>query len=241
METVEALKEEIIQLKELVKKQSKLLAQTGEQLLEIQVRQTSAELKALDPHKLKGSSKIKEDKSTNTLNPLSAGSITSAIDTSEFATNQDLVQLVGELQGQLIILEQRSIDRTANSFLTSPEDGVIPLTNADGDPPNQFLFPKTLQQFHDLKDDDLLQLCTFYELLPPNYQDEARMQAFIAGKIKTPNLEPGDYEITVDDYSKDSLFEFYVKLARYLGLKVKRSPPGPTAGAHGVASSTTTA
>ncbi|GME80795.1 unnamed protein product [Ambrosiozyma monospora] len=147
MSTVEELQKEVTQLKELVKKQSTLLAKTGEQLLEIQVRQTSTELKALDPHKLKGSSKIKDD--TTTSHPLSAGSIGSDIDTSEFATNQDLVQLVGELQGQLIILEQRSIDRTANSFLTSSEDEITPLTNADGDPPNQFLFPKTLKEFHE--------------------------------------------------------------------------------------------
>ncbi|ODV85675.1 hypothetical protein CANARDRAFT_22473 [[Candida] arabinofermentans NRRL YB-2248] len=207
--SLEELQTEVENLKALVSRQKKMLANTGEQLLQLQVKDTQAQLKSIDIPKLR------EDGTT-----IPAGS--SDIDTSEFATNDDIIQLVGELQGQLNILEQRSLRRTINSTLVHGEERVAPIPNSDGDEPSQSIYPHNLDGFKDLSDDSMLALCAFYELLPPTTEEEARMAAFLEGKIKTPNLDPSEFTPSADDYSKETLDELYDELARFLGLKVRR-------------------
>ncbi|KAG7763690.1 hypothetical protein KL946_003791 [Ogataea haglerorum] len=208
MSSLEELKNEVDQLKELVARQSKVIGRTGEQLLRFQVRQTDRELNSIDVPR------VGTDSTT---------SKHGQIDTSEFATNDDIVQLVGELQGQLNILEQRSLRRTINSGLSKDTDLIAPVLNSDGDEPPDTIFPKTLKQFRELSDDSVLALCHFYELLPPTLEEEAKLRAFMEGKIKSPNVDPSEFKPSSVDYSKEVLDSLYDDLARFLGLKFRKT------------------
>ncbi|KAH3664164.1 hypothetical protein OGAPHI_004878 [Ogataea philodendri] len=206
--SLEKLQKEVDELKELVGKQSKLISRTGEQVLRFQLKQTDKQLSEIEVPKIGADGSVTKQDS---------------IDTSEFATNDDIVQLVGELQGQLNILEQRSLRRTINSGLTKDTDLVAPVLNSDGLEAPEALYPTTLKDFKELTGDAVLSLCHFYELLPPTMEEEAMLRAFMEGKIKSPNIDPSEFKPSADDYSKPVLDGLYDELARFLGIRVRRT------------------
>lgn len=205
--TIEELQEEIKDLKSEIVKQRGIIAKTAQQLLALQVKDTKKQMDAIP-------------------NPLdSLDNKNSNIDTTDFATNEDLVQLVGELQGQLNLIEQKSISRTANSHLNKETDELFALPNVDGEFPAVEIFPRIISEFSNLGDDAIIDLCKFYQLLPPTLEERAKMQAFVEGKIASPN-DPlnKDYEPPADDYPPETINELYNELANFLGIShIKRS------------------
>ncbi|PVH16049.1 60S ribosomal protein L2-A [Candidozyma duobushaemuli] len=87
--SVEEVNKRVDELSALVQKQSEVIAKTGKQMMEYQVKDVKSRMASL-----------------NTEQPQQK------IDTDEFATNDDLVQLVTELQNQLDFLEDRNVKRT---------------------------------------------------------------------------------------------------------------------------------
>lgn len=199
------LQSQINDLKSQVVKQRDIIAKTAQQMLALQVKDTKKQMDAIpDPFSLSG--------------------LSNNVDTSDFATNEDLVQLVGELQGQLNLLEQKSILRTVNSHQLKETDILIPLPNVDGDMPISEIFPHSIAEFSDLSDDVIIELCKFYQLLPPTLEERAKMQAFEEGKIASPN-DPlnADYEPPADDYPPEIVNELFSELANFLGVShIKR-------------------
>lgn len=196
-DTVESLREQMEELALLVKKQSELLTKTGQQVLTLQVDNTKSKMANFNPKNSKHQS---------------------SVDTSDFATNEDLVQLVGELQGQLELLEERSIRRLINSQKKQGEV-LAPLLNHDGDEPPVEIFPGNLYAFEKLGDEELVQLARFYELLPATEAERAKFDEFVEGKSETPDL---DVAVKAADFSKDDLTEAFDKLSRFLGLSIRR-------------------
>jgi hypothetical protein len=202
----EDLQKQIDDLKTQLVKQTGIIAKTAQQVLSMQVQDT----------------KKKMDAVPNPLTLASGGN--SNIDTSDFATNEDLVQLVGELQGQLNLLEQKSVLRTVNAHQNQDTDIVVPLPNLDGDMPDSEVFPHSIAEFKALADDTIVFLCKFYQLLPVTLEERATMQAFVEGKISYPN-DPSnkDYEAPAEDYPPETIDELYTELANFIGVShIKR-------------------
>lgn len=208
--TLEQLEDKVISLSALVERQAKLLAETGQQLVSLQVKDVKSRMTDLDMHKPTGISQE---------------------DLEDFVTNEDIVQLVGELQGQLDSLEERNIRRVFNSQLS--EDGIIsPVSNKNGELPVGIAFPKTLKEFIKIDDKVLIQLGVFYEYIVANDQIET-LQQFANNdsddieKTKEVLLNQSgsahvnDIEATLSKEEVDGLFD---DVSRYLGLKVRRDP-----------------
>lgn len=200
-ETVKKLQEQIDDLKKQLTKQHNIVVKTAQQVLAMQVKDTKKQVDAIP-------------------NP---GTIaTGGIDTTEFATNEDLVQLVGELQGQLNLLEQKSVLRTINAHQSKDEDILVPLPNVDGVMPIKDVFPHSIAEFKALPGETILHLSKFYQLLPPTLEERAKMQAFIDGKIESPNA-PTDYDAPAEDYPPETINEMFSELADFLGIShIKR-------------------
>jgi hypothetical protein len=202
----EDLQKQIDDLKAQLVKQTGVIAKTAQQVLSMQVQDTKKKMDAVP-------------------NPLTlASSGNPNIDTSDFATNEDLVQLVGELQGQLNLLEQKSVLRTVNAHQNQDTDIVVPLPNLDGDLPDSEVFPHSIAEFKALADDTIVFLCKFYQLLPVTLEERATMQAFVEGKISSPN-DPlnKDYEAPAEDYPPETIDELYTELANFIGVShIKR-------------------
>lgn len=204
----EHLQEQIKELQLLVQKQNKVISKTGQQLIEFQVKSQKQAFHSL-PDPLKKSH--------------------SALDPSEFASNEDLVQLVGELQLQLDTLEKRNILRIVNSAKTEDEDIIAPLTNQDGEEPSkETKFPTTLKNFKQLTDVDLYRLAKFYELVPAADSETEKLDDYLAGKIEDYNItedvsEPAiKKEMEKNFTSSSDLDDLFNELARYLGLRVRK-------------------
>jgi len=203
--TVEQLTQQVSELSLLVKKQSQLLTKTGEQVLNLQVKSQREGVENFDPKSLSG--KASQRKKTPTF------------DTTDFATNEDLVQLVGELQGQLEVIEERSIRRLVNSQKKQGEV-LAPQLNNDGEEPPFELYPKDIDAFSKIDDSTLVQLSRFYEVLPPTEEERAKFEDFVEGKSEKLDT---DVKVDASAYSKDDLDEAFDKLARTLGLSVRRT------------------
>ncbi|ODV95829.1 hypothetical protein PACTADRAFT_49276 [Pachysolen tannophilus NRRL Y-2460] len=206
--TVEDLSNKVLELTEIVKKQSKLITTTGQQVLDLQVKQTKQKFDSLDGGSVKSVRGTQIPKNFD-----------------DFVTNDDVVQLVGELQGQLDFLEARTIRRLVNSNL-GLDSIVAPLPNTDGEEPPKEAFPKTLKDFENLKDEDLIELGNFYGLLPPSADEQKQMNDYLEGKVENLNLEKQLASATppkVTDFKKDQLDDIYDELARYLGIKFRRN------------------
>lgn len=190
--TVEQLTQQINDLSLLVKKQSQLLTKTGEQVLTLQVR--AQRESDNEPKSLSG--KVSQRRKQPTF------------DTTDFATNDDLVQLVGELQGQLEVIEERSIRRLVNSQ-KKEGDVLAPQLNSDGEEPPLELYPKDIEAFTKINDSDLVKLARFYEVLAPTQEEKAKFEDFVEGKS-----EKLDTEVAVDPslYSQDDLNDAFDKL-----------------------------
>lgn len=202
---IDQIKREVAKLNEIIKRQSLLISKTGQSLLQLQISQQRTDVENL------GTSRKKNSVQT----------------VSDFATNDDLVQLVGELQGQLDTIEDRSIRRTVNCGKVDPNDVIAPMPNADSEilAPQDGLFPNTVKEFEELTDVKLFRIAKFYELVPPSAKEEENFEKYLEGKVENfhiTDIPDEDIGKQLGDYKKDQLDDVFNDLARYLGLRSRR-------------------
>ncbi|CAI4044553.1 hypothetical protein SKDZ_11G0740 [Saccharomyces kudriavzevii ZP591] len=210
---IDLLQKQISELQDLVKKQSLIISKTGERVLELQVAKQKNAVSDFDSKFSKSISK-------------KSGS-TAQFDATDFATNEDLVELVKELQGELNFIEERSIRRLVNSMKKGDDDVIAPLPNADGDIPDTSdgVFPKSLKEFRDIADLKLIRLAKFYERLPPTLKEQEDFENFLEGKVEAFHInETTDEEVSkeLEKFSKNELDDAFNDVARYLGLSLRR-------------------
>ncbi|CCF59764.1 hypothetical protein KAFR_0H03540 [Kazachstania africana CBS 2517] len=203
---LETLKKQIADLHELVKKQSLIITKTGQNVLQLQLEKQRADVNKLGPTQPK---------------------VPIDFDSTDFASDQDLVDLVAELQGELNIVDERAIRRTANSTKTKATDIIAPLPNADGETPTvkDSFFPITLKDFISISDVNLVRVAKFYERLPPTVEEQQRIDNYLEGKVQDLSIsQPSDESILkeLQDYSKDEVDDMFNDVARYLGLTSRR-------------------
>lgn len=212
--TLEQLHDQVQSLSKVVEMQSQLIAKTGKQLMDIQVKDVKSKMNA-DTEK-------SSSKAAN-------------VDMDDYATNEDIIQLVGELQGQLDMLEDRNIRRTINSHLSSEDvDGLIaPIANKDGDEPLDDVFPASIGHLLNLSKYDIVQLCEFYELVIPMDQQE-HLKAFLENNNEMVDMEGAKrlLEVGADNatlkeraeaYSDKQIDELFDMFTRFIGVRVRRS------------------
>lgn len=212
--TLEQLHDQVQSLSKVVEMQSQLIAKTGKQLMDIQVKDVKSKMNA-DTEK-------SSSKAAN-------------VDMDDYATNEDIIQLVGELQGQLDMLEDRNIRRTINSHLSSKDkDGLIaPIANKDGDEPQEDVFPATIGDLLSLSKYDIVQLCEFYELVIPMDQQE-HLKEFLENNNEMVDMEGAKrlLEVGADNatlkerveaYSDKQIDELFDILTRFIGVRARRS------------------
>lgn len=214
--TVEDLQNQVQKLTGIVDKQSRVISSTGQQLMELQVRDIKQRMNK------------KKDGAT----PDNKLDVHEDVDGENFATNEDLVVLVKELQEQLDLLEERSIKRTFNSHLSEKhkEAKVAPLRNKDGDEPSEDIFCKNVGDFLELDKSRILQLCEFYELVVSREQEESieklkddqNLSLEEAKKIML-GVPTGNLKDRIDSYTDKEFEDCYDNLARYLGLRIRRA------------------
>lgn len=198
----EDVNKRIAALESLVERQSKLIAQTGQRLMEIQIKNIKGQI---DNHNSNQQSQI---------------------DMSDYTTNDDIVQLVTELQTQLDSLEDRTMRRVYNSTLQYDEESLAPIMNRDGELP-EFAVPTTLEEFKELSKVELIRLGLFYEIIIPNEQEVE--QALDQDNSKDAILDISknkDIEEMSKNFDDDQINEIYDELARYFGIKHKRNSDG---------------
>jgi hypothetical protein len=208
------LQEKVNSLSVLVERQAKMIAETGQQLVSLQVKDVKTRMADLD------------------MNTKNSKSGVSHEDLQDYVTHEDIVELVGELQGQLDSIEERNIRRVFNSQL-SQQDGIIaPLTNKNGELPIDINFPKTLQEFINIDSKVLIQLGIFYEYVIAkdqieNFENFANDNSNNVEKTKQALLDQSssahvnDPDISLTEEELNLLFD---DVSRYLGLKVRRDP-----------------
>ena len=198
-----ALQKRIDALEAIVQKQNLLIGKTGKNMLEMQIEKTKSDLNRY-PNSSKG-----------------------GLDSGDVATNEDLVQLVAELQGELNNIEERSIRRMANAGKVKPTDSIAPLLNADGDVPTvqDSWFPKTVQEFEKLTDMELFRLAKFYERVPLSGKEHEKYEQYLEGKLETMKItdtKDEDLKDQIKNYSPDQIDDIFNDVARYLGLPTRR-------------------
>lgn len=213
--TLGQLQQQIQSLSSIVEKQSQLIGKTGQQLMEIQLKDVKSKMHADDK---KGSTGPGAN-----------------VDMDDYATNEDIVQLVEELQGQLDLLEDRNIKRTFNSHLSRDNKAAVisPVFNRDGDEPPQDSYPKTISDFLNLTKFDIVHLCEFYELVIPADQ-QAQLNEFLeknsevvdmedTKKLLATGVDNTNLEERVKAYSEQQIDELADELARFIGLRIRRN------------------
>ncbi|CAK9441388.1 uncharacterized protein LODBEIA_P52560 [Lodderomyces beijingensis] len=201
-----SLEDKVKQLESLVEKQSKLIASTGQKLLELQVDHVKSKMAQLDTAKPAASTQL---------------------DTDDYVTNEDVVQLVTELQSQLDFLEDRTLRRTYNASLREDTEKIAPLSNKDGDFPT-FSIPETFGGFKTLKRQQILKMGVFYEIILPNENEITETLANgSASKNDIIDLASNkDVSQLEAQFDEDQTNEVYDELARYFGLKHRRRSDG---------------
>lgn len=202
MPTVEELETQVRELRDLVQKQQGMLAKTGQQVLELGISRQKQNISELD-------SKNKDLRAAAKLDPE---------DKPDTLTQDDVVQLVGELQGQLDLLDERGMLRISNSQARA-QQSIDAVPNAVGDLPEQF--PSTYEEFEKLEDSDILELAKFYELVAPGVTEVKAMLAeaevplhSAEAKEAIENAERSEKEINVATC--------FNSLAKYLGLSARK-------------------
>ncbi|SGZ55862.1 CIC11C00000000461 [Sungouiella intermedia] len=203
----EDLNEKIKELYALVHKQSEVIAQTGKQLMEIQVKDVKSKMAQMDTKP-------------------------QTIDTEDFVTNEDIVQLVGELQSQLDFLEDRTVKRAFNTHIDSssaPTSRIAPLCNRFGEPaPAEF--PETVEDLQKISPENLLHLAEYYELIVEN-EPNPELEEIINSDTFTKEdaeklLGPAQLNQTTEEklklFSKDDLNELFDEFTRYIGVRIRR-------------------
>lgn len=130
-------------------------------------------------------------------------------------------------------MDERSIRRTANVLITADDERIAPVPGRDGGYPDDELpedaeddrpgkFPSSLKEFKNMSDEVLNYWLRWYELLPP---DEAELQDILdragatmedLGMDRPPESAIGA--------TKEEVDKNYDTLARYLGLRTRRTP-----------------
>lgn len=195
---IDELEAQVNALKAVVEKQSQLIAQTGQQLLDLQVNNVRSRMNNMQ---------------------VDLPQPAAAVDPDDFVTNEDIVQLVGELQGQLDLLEDRTINRAYNSQLAQGS-AIAPLHNRDGEQPPVDLFPLTVAQFEALDPLLLVLLAEFYDLAaapPPASIDNAASMQEAQQILNHQQSLP--LEERIGAYSEEQLKELKSVLGRFLGLQ----------------------
>lgn len=207
-DTIAKLQQQVSQLTSLVEKQNKLILSTGERLMALEVKNQKKSIS-----KLNGSSKNDGDSSSDD------------DDEDDYARNEDLIQLVGELQGQLINLDYKSVNRVNNSSVKDNEPLAL-ILNPDGEqPPQDVDYPKTKFELSKFTDLQIFKLALFYELVPPITLHES--DESLDKKLK---------ELSVDENQEDSLQrhmnvllpskkdkdELFNNVAAYLGVNTRK-------------------
>lgn len=203
----EDIHQKINELSARVQKQSEVIAQTGKQLIEMQVRNVKNSMALTDPKP-------------------------QAIDTEDFVTNEDIVQLVGELQSQLDYLEDRTVRRAFNTHIdgsSATSSKIAPLSNRYGEPaPPEY--PATVEDLQNISPDNLLLLAEYYELIvdnEPNPELEKIMNSDTFTKEDAEKLlGPAQLDKTIEDklklFSNDDLDELFDEFTRYIGVRIRR-------------------
>jgi hypothetical protein len=221
-DSLEALRAEIVKLAEQVKKNSAAIANTGRHVLSLQIEKERASLQHLDL-------KTEHDESSED----EAGQVKSG----DIMNAEDIVQLVTELQGQLDILDEKSVRRNANAFALDDNHHIAPLPGRDGNVPlttkeslsdeaeNDNIpkgFPNTLGEFKKQSESQVQKWLLWYELLPP---DEAELQDILnaAGTSLGQLGIEKSAEVKALSSSQQELNANYDTLARFLGLRTRRS------------------
>lgn len=218
--TIESLKKEVDFLSAQLRKVTGLVAETGKQVLSIQVSQQKGALNNLTITDVEGkpvqSQKEKERAAA------------SSSEDSQAVTSEDLVVLVTELQDQLDNLETKSIRRTANSFAQKDTDVIASLPRIDGMCPAQelddethpdWVFPKTLGEFKKLDNAKVEQWMRFYELLPPDEAELAKLQEVLGKEELEEAMENARKSA---DLTEAEAIERFDTLARFFGLRERR-------------------
>lgn len=227
------LKKRIYQLEQLVQKQNKIITKTGQNVIELQMDKQKRGVQEFA--NIESNVPSQSQPSTIYNNKGVVG-----FDTSDFATNEDIVQLVGELQIELNNIEERSIRRMINASKHKPKDILAPLPNADGETPtfDYDFFPTSLDDFININDFNLIKLAKFYECLPPTPKDKEELDKFLNEKIENIQISEdknnsdqfSDVVLVSDEqlkedlkhYNKDQLNDIFNEVARYLGLGNRR-------------------
>lgn len=195
---MEELKTQIAELQAQMDKQRLMLAETAQQLIQLQVKETQKEIRDIPTP-------------SNAISGDSDG-----LDSADFATNEDLVQLVAELQGQLTLLDDKSIIRTCNSHVVEDTDPIEPLPNLDGTLPDDF--PKIVAEFTSLGDDSIVQLARFYELVPPNVEEQAKWDLYLNGQSNSSELKEDEILIGAEGIDENTILGLWNQLAIFLGV-----------------------
>lgn len=202
------LAQKVEQLSELVQKQGQVIAQTGKRLMEMQLSDVKSKMALMD------------------------ASTQPKFNIEDYATNEDIVQLVCELQGQLDYMEDRTIARTFNSHLTKASDNnekIAPLCNRDGTMAPEY-FPSTVGDLNKISPADLLLLCEFYDLIVENETNpemEAIMKADTltaedAEKLMNNTLENKTAEQKLEQFSAQDVDDLFDEFARFIGVRIRR-------------------
>lgn len=200
-----SLEEQIKQLNQIVQNQSKIIAETGKRLLDIEVRDVKSRMANLD-----------------TKQP--------SFDVEDFASNEDIAQLVFEVLNQLDYLEDRNIKRAYNCHISdaSPDDTQIaPLCSKDGESaPN--IFPATVKELNELRPLQLIQLCEFYDLFVDQLsaEDEKLLHSPDITPEQALKLANVSQAMSAEDRlvmsSKEDLIEIFDEFTRYIGVRIRR-------------------
>lgn len=200
-----SLQERVEELTQLVQNQSKVIAQTGKLLLEMQVKEVKDKMATLDTKQPK-------------------------FDPEDFASNEDIAQLVFEMLNQFEFLEDRNIRRTYNSHIgnDSPEsEQIAPLSNKDGEPAPE-IFPKTVKDLKDLEPLQLIELCEFYDLfvdqLSPEEEELLNSSDITPEEaVKLTNISQGmSSEDRLAASSEEDLKAVFDEFTRYIGVRIRR-------------------
>lgn len=206
--TSEDLNAKIDELFALVHKQNEIIANTGRQLMEMQIKDVKTKMATMD---------VKPQ----------------TIDTEDFATNEDIVQLVGELQSQLDFLEDRTIKRVFNSHLDNNSDDtaqIAPLGNKFGEPA-PLVFPKTVSELKAITPATLVQLAEYYELIEES-EPSAELEEIIKSETLSKEdaaklLGPSQLDATIDEklqlFSAEDLDALFDDFARHIGVRIRRA------------------
>lgn len=222
--SLESVKAEVDNLAALVHRSAKAVAETGQRVLRMEI---SDERKAIStlPSPLSGSSLRDQAKSE-----------TSQGANGDAVGSEDLVELVTELQGQLDLLDMRSVRRSANSTKIADDEFIAALPGNDGLVPGEseiseeereesmlpdIKFPATVGEFKKLSPTDVETWLRYYELLPP---DEAELRELLGDTAATEAGKTAvEGAVSNDHLTEAEANTHFDTLARHLGLRPRRS------------------